>query len=94
MVDKAKRSVWFDDLEEIVIKRVRDRVSKEESDDQQAVPGGHRRVSTGQAANVAILLRLFGPFHRYLGLSGKTLEGAVRPERPEELEATQKNWFA
>ena len=46
-------------------------VSKEESDNQQAVPGGHRRVSTGQAVYVAVLLRLFGLFHRYLGSHAK-----------------------
>ena len=53
VVNKAKWSAWFDDLEEIgnVLKMV----SKGERDDQQAVPGGHRRVSTGQAANVAVL---------------------------------------
>ena len=34
-------------------------VSKGESDDQRAVAGG-----TGEAANVAVLLQLFGLFHR------------------------------
>ena len=68
-------------------------VSKEESDDQQAVPGRHRRASTGQAVYVAVLLRLFGLFHRYLGFSCKMLEVGVRPGRLEELEGTKKNWF-
>ena len=74
--------------------RVRGRVSKGESGDQKVVAGGHRRVSTGQAANVAVLLPLFALFHRNLGFSYKTLEGAVRPESLKESEATKKNWFA
>ena len=31
----------------------------------RAVPGGHRRVSSCQAANGAVLLRFFGLFHRW-----------------------------
>ena len=50
VVNQAKWSAWFDDLEEIgdVFKIV----LKGESDDQQAVPGGNHRVSTGRLAKL------------------------------------------
>ena len=53
VVNQAKWSAWFDDLEEIgdVFKIV----LKGESDDQQAVPGGNHRVSTGQLAKLRML---------------------------------------
>ena len=57
VVDKAKRSVWFGDMEKI------DDVfelefRKKESDDQQAVSNRDCCLSAGQTANVAVLLRL------------------------------------
>ena len=53
VVNQAKWSAWFDELEEIgdVFKIV----LKGESDDQQAVPGGNHRVSTGQLAKLRML---------------------------------------
>ena len=53
VVNQAKWSAWFDDLEEIgdVFKIV----LKGESDDQQAVPGGNHRVSTGRLAKLRML---------------------------------------
>ena len=53
VVNQAKWSASFDDLEEIddVFKIV----LKGESDNQQAVPGGHHRVSTGQLAKLRML---------------------------------------
>ena len=53
VVNQAKWSAWCDDLEEIgdVFKMV----LKGESDDQQAVPRGHHRVSTGQLATLRML---------------------------------------
>ena len=49
--------MWFDDTDEMGV--VFETLSKGESDDQQAVPGG-----TGEAANVTVLLVLFGLLHR------------------------------
>ena len=53
VVNQAKWSAWFDDLEEIgdVFKIV----LKGESDDQQAIPSGRHRVSTGQLAKPRML---------------------------------------
>ena len=49
VIDRALRIVYFEDLEE---DRGGVRAGK------PVVPGGHRRVSAGQVANVGVLLRL------------------------------------
>ena len=107
MVDKAKRSVWFDGMEEI--------------DDVFEVEFRKEKVTINRPFQIGIVvyqlakLRMLQFYYdclgyfidrrdfeliqmdtdsMYLGLSCETLKEAIRPNRLDEFEATKKNWFA
>ena len=107
VVDKAKRSVWFDNMEEI--------------DDVFELEFRKKKVTINRPFQIGIVayqlakLRMLQFYYdcldyfidrrdfeliqmytdsMYSGLSCETLKEAIRPNRLDEFEATKKNWFA
>ena len=107
VVDKAKWSVWFEDMEEIddvfeIEFRKKDVTINRPFQDE---------VVVYQLAKLRMLqfyydyldyfidrrdfeLIQMDTDSMYLGLSCETLKEAIRPNRLDEFEATKKNWFA
>ena len=106
-VDRAKGSVWLDDMEEI--------------GDAFEIELRKQKVTINRPFQIGIVvyqlakLRMLKFYYDcldyfvdrryfeliqtdtdslYFALSHKTLEEAIRPERFDEFEATKKNWFA